>query len=212
MQEKFLPIGTVVLLKDATKRIMITGYCSATSSEPNKTYDYVGCLFPEANLAGKEVALFNHEQIATISHLGLDDDEFKALNEEIKNALAEESVNNDSPATTLNDLEAMVETVKENMPDPIREPVPFNDEDLKIQSIVSSGDTGSQEEFSKAFGSSLNDGETMQAKETVDDGTPVLQLELIGDSVNSPTITSVIESTSTDEEDAGAAITGLTRL
>lgn len=212
MQEKFLPIGTVVLLKDATKRIMITGYCSATSSEPNKTYDYVGCLFPEANLAGKEVALFNHEQIATISHLGLDDDEFKSLNEEIKNALAEEGGNIDSPTTTLNDLEAMVETVKENMPDPIREPAPFSAEDLKNQSVISSDNTGSQEEFSKVFSSSLNDDETTKATENINDGAPVLQLELIGDSINSPTITSIIESTSTDEEDAGAAITGLTRL
>ena len=27
MQEKFLPIGSVVLLKGGTKKVMITGYC-----------------------------------------------------------------------------------------------------------------------------------------------------------------------------------------
>ena len=28
MEEKFLPIGTVVLLKNGTKRLMITGFCA----------------------------------------------------------------------------------------------------------------------------------------------------------------------------------------
>ena len=28
MKEKYLPLGTVVLLKEATKRLIITGYCS----------------------------------------------------------------------------------------------------------------------------------------------------------------------------------------
>ena len=77
MKEKYLPIGTVLLLKDATKMLMITGYCSSTPEDPNKVYDYVACLFPEGGLAGDEVALFNHDQIGTITHMGLDNDEFK---------------------------------------------------------------------------------------------------------------------------------------
>ena len=43
MKEKYLPIGTVVLLKDATKRIMITGYCSSIPEDVEKLYDDVGC-------------------------------------------------------------------------------------------------------------------------------------------------------------------------
>ena len=71
MKEKYLPIGTVVLLKDATKRLMITGYCSMLQTDQTKVYDYIGCLFPEGNLVGEEVALFDHEQIAAVSHLSL---------------------------------------------------------------------------------------------------------------------------------------------
>ena len=41
-------------------------------------------MYPEGILASNQAILFNHEQIATISHLGLDDDEFKALNEVIE--------------------------------------------------------------------------------------------------------------------------------
>ena len=33
MKEKFLPIGTVVLLKNGTKKIMITGYLPVSKDE-----------------------------------------------------------------------------------------------------------------------------------------------------------------------------------
>ena len=43
--EKFLPIGTVVLLKNATKKIMITGfYVKAEGQE--QVFDYTGCIYP----------------------------------------------------------------------------------------------------------------------------------------------------------------------
>lgn len=92
MKEKYLPIGTVVLLKEASKRLMITGYCSSQPSAPDIVYDYVACLFPEGNLAGDDVALFNHDQIGTISHMGLEDDEYKELDKNIKDAIS--GVNN----------------------------------------------------------------------------------------------------------------------
>ena len=40
---KFLPLGAVVLLKNATKRVMITGFCSIRKDDPNdkKIYDYI---------------------------------------------------------------------------------------------------------------------------------------------------------------------------
>lgn len=88
MKEKYLPIGTVVLLKEASKRLMITGYCSSQPSAPDVVYDYVACLFPEGNLAGDDVALFNHDQIGTISHMGLVDDEYNQINKQIKDAIA----------------------------------------------------------------------------------------------------------------------------
>ena len=37
--EKFLPIGSVVMLKGGTKRAMITGFCSVAQDDAQKTYD-----------------------------------------------------------------------------------------------------------------------------------------------------------------------------
>ena len=53
--EKYLPMGSVVLLKDAKKRIMITGFCLET--EDGKMYDYTGCLYPEGYVSSEEYYL-----------------------------------------------------------------------------------------------------------------------------------------------------------
>ena len=80
--EKFLPVGTVVLLKGAEKRLAITGFCAidASDAEDNQTYDYVGVIFPEGSLSSDENILFNHDQIDKVFHLGLVDDEQKEFN------------------------------------------------------------------------------------------------------------------------------------
>ena len=75
MNEKFLPIGTVVLLKNAKKKIMITGFMYTPSNELNKIYDYCGCLYPEGVLSLDKTILFNHDQIDRIFHMGMKDEE-----------------------------------------------------------------------------------------------------------------------------------------
>lgn len=75
--EKYLPIGTVVMLKGGSKRVMITGFCSMATEDQNVMYDYAGCMYPEGFLSSDQTALFNHDQIAQIYHLGLVDDEEK---------------------------------------------------------------------------------------------------------------------------------------
>lgn len=77
MMEKYLPLGTVVLLKGASKRLMITGFCSMDSNNTNVMYDYVGCLYPEGVIKSDQNALFNHEQIEKVFHMGLSDEEEK---------------------------------------------------------------------------------------------------------------------------------------
>lgn len=74
---RFLPIGTVVLLKGGKKRLMITGFCSYDEAAKNKAYDYTGCLYPEGIISSKQMALFNHSQIEKIYYLGLRDEEEK---------------------------------------------------------------------------------------------------------------------------------------
>ena len=85
--EKFLPIGTVVMLKGGEKRVMITGFCAIEEqdTEKNKMWDYSGCMYPEGFLSSTQTCLFDHEQSEKIYHYGLVDEEeekFKAqLNE-----------------------------------------------------------------------------------------------------------------------------------
>lgn len=75
MFEKTLPIGSVVLLKGATKRVMILGYCRYKADDQTKVYDYCGCTYPEGFLSPEKTAVFDHEQIEQIYALGYQNDE-----------------------------------------------------------------------------------------------------------------------------------------
>lgn len=201
MKEKFLPIGTVVLLKDATKRIMITGYCSSIPEDVEKLYDYVGCLFPEGNLAGDQVALFDHDQIGTIVYSGLVDDEFNKFNLQVKK-LAGGEISADEiieqPTQPTPQTEPLIDFV--NMPpltpenigriinalkvsdgqNMVHEPTAFDVEKMSVPKLnVPKLDGSKSKEENVSSGFSFE--EYKEEVPTVEhDGTPVLQLQLIG--------------------------------
>ena len=87
MRGKYLPIGTIVLLKGGKKKIMITGYCSVPNSNQSILFDYSGCMYPEGFLSNTQTALFNHSQIKEIIQIGYEDDEAKEFNERIINMI-----------------------------------------------------------------------------------------------------------------------------
>jgi len=72
-----LPIGSVVLLNGGKSRIMIFGIKQTDTLPDNtaKEYDYIGVLYPMGNMGPQYQFLFNHEDIAEVSHMGLDDEE-----------------------------------------------------------------------------------------------------------------------------------------
>lgn len=84
MEEKYLPIGTVVLLKGATKKVMINGFCATTEAKPGKIFDYRGCPFPEGVLESNGVALFDHDQIEEICHIGYKNNESIELSDKLE--------------------------------------------------------------------------------------------------------------------------------
>lgn len=88
MIDKYLPIGTVVLLKSAKKRLMITGFCAISEEKKDKMFDYSGVLYPEGVVSSEQTILFDHDQIDKIFSIGYIDEEekyFKALfNEALK--------------------------------------------------------------------------------------------------------------------------------
>ena len=84
--KKLLPIGSVVLLEGAEKRLMICGRVQ-TDVSTGKTYDYSACLYPEGVLDSKEFYMFNNENIKRIFFIGFQDGEEIAF----KKFLGEES-------------------------------------------------------------------------------------------------------------------------
>lgn len=82
MNDKYLPVGSVVTLKEATKKLMIIGYLPM--SEDNKVFDYNACTFPEGVLDPDKTLAFNHDKIATIDYVGLANEEYKTFNEQVK--------------------------------------------------------------------------------------------------------------------------------
>ena len=81
--EKYLPIGSVVILKNATKRIMITGFASMSPETGNTVYDYSGCMYPEGFFDYNQVCVFNHEDIAQLFSKGYVDDEQVAFEKKL---------------------------------------------------------------------------------------------------------------------------------
>ncbi len=71
---ELLPIGSVVLLEEATKKIMIYGI-KQTDGETDIDYDYLGVVYPEGNLGEGSSFFFDHDQIEQVYFRGYEDDE-----------------------------------------------------------------------------------------------------------------------------------------
>ena len=69
-----LPIGTVVMLKESTKRVMIYGRLQR-ETDGERVWDYIGCLFPEGNINPDHSFLFDNGQIESVFFVGCQDEE-----------------------------------------------------------------------------------------------------------------------------------------
>lgn len=111
MKEKYLPIGTVVLLKGGKKRAMITGFCSVAQENQDKIYDYSGCVYPEGYLSSNQVCLFDHEQIEKIFFIGFEDEEEKSFKRKLNIIVA----NLESEASKKNEILDEVSVASETL-------------------------------------------------------------------------------------------------
>ena len=75
---KYLPLGSVVMLKGGDKRVMITGF-SVMKNDGKNLFDYVGCIYPEGYMNADKMSLFNHNDIERIYCIGYSDDESKGF-------------------------------------------------------------------------------------------------------------------------------------
>ena len=79
-----LPIGSVVLLKNATKPIMIFGYMQKSAVVPDQMADYIGVPDPEGNLDIRAQFGFQMTDIEKVLFEGYRDESFKPWEDLLK--------------------------------------------------------------------------------------------------------------------------------
>ena len=94
MNDRFLPIGTVVLLKGGKKRVMIMGFCAMTNEKQGKIFDYSGCIYPEGLMASNQTCMFDHNQIEKIYFKGLVDEEEISFKNKLNSLINQLGANN----------------------------------------------------------------------------------------------------------------------
>lgn len=89
MFKNLLPIGTVVLLKNGIKKIMIVGIKPINNEKPEETFDYLGVLYPEGYISNEINFLFNHDDINDVIFRGYENPERAAFIDMLENAYVE---------------------------------------------------------------------------------------------------------------------------
>lgn len=72
-----LPIGSVVMLKNGTKPVMIFGYMQKSSLYPKDFADYIGVPYPEGNIDISVQVGFQMTDIAEVLFEGYKTEEFE---------------------------------------------------------------------------------------------------------------------------------------
>ncbi len=91
MYERLFPPGTVVLVRGASRRVMITGRLQVREGS-TRIYDYSACLFPEGLMRPDELLFFDHDDIEHLFFVGLQDEEELAFRFERLASLGELAV------------------------------------------------------------------------------------------------------------------------
>lgn len=87
--KKYMPIGSIVKIRDSFKKYMIMGF---NSKFDDKIYDYLACEYPFGLDSEHKSDVFNHNQIEKVFHIGF-------VNNQEKNFKLEllKSINNNEP-------------------------------------------------------------------------------------------------------------------
>ena len=87
MNEKYLPIGSIITTKKSSQKIMIVGYFGLEYTEAIEVYDYMGCTYPKGLLEKNNMIFFNHEDIITCDFVGYKDSSYTDLNKKLINGI-----------------------------------------------------------------------------------------------------------------------------
>ncbi len=83
MKGKLLPIGSVVLLKDAEEKVMIVGHCAPMQNDKGEVdiCDYSGCTYPDGVETVDDIFVFDSKDIQEPLFIGYEDKEVKEESE-----------------------------------------------------------------------------------------------------------------------------------
>lgn len=114
MNKRYLPIGSVIKLKNNNKLIMITGYYSVEYARDLEIYDYSGCAYPEGVMIKSSCCSFNQSDIKEVLFEGYKTDEYKTLTNGL-NEIDEEIMTGGEPQEIIFDeLDSNKEKEKED--------------------------------------------------------------------------------------------------
>lgn len=114
MNIRYLPIGSVIKLKNNNKSIMITGYYSVEYARDLEIYDYSGCAYPEGVMIKSSCCSFNQSDIKEVLFEGYKTDEYKTLTNGL-NEIDEEIMTGGEPQEiVLDELDSDKEKINED--------------------------------------------------------------------------------------------------
>lgn len=88
MYENLLPLGSVVLLKGANKRVMVFARIQTIVGKGD-IFDYAACSYPEGLADPQNVIFFNHDDIARVYFIGFQDSDELLFREKVLANLGE---------------------------------------------------------------------------------------------------------------------------
>ncbi|MGE7873962.1 DUF4176 domain-containing protein [Bacillus paramycoides] len=87
MNSQLFPIGSIVILKEGTKKLMIFGRKQQVETDEVRKFDYMGCPYPEGYLNPDFTYLFNHDDIQEVVSTGYEDQEERTFQENVLSKL-----------------------------------------------------------------------------------------------------------------------------
>lgn len=73
--EMLLPNGSIVRLREGTKKLVIYGRKQTMMTDLPRSFDYIGCLYPEGYINPDYTYGFNHSDIEEVIFTGFIDEE-----------------------------------------------------------------------------------------------------------------------------------------
>lgn len=84
-----LPLGSVVLLKDAKRYLVVMGYLIIEEGT-NKVWDYMGCAYPIGAISSDAILTFDANQIEKVIFKGFSDEEGENFRKKVSYHIGDE--------------------------------------------------------------------------------------------------------------------------